>query len=160
MADLLRPAPVKNPPETAVKTSHGLQIVVNGKVIGAITSWSPDAKTRGMTHIYELNYETSGHPVDIVPGNLGGFTIRVNRYDLWKDRFEEVFGGISVEEALGDQDRPFEVRQVMKRPDGTKEVYVYRGCWMSSVGRTYSATGDRIVMVSATLTYLEKVRIA
>ena len=34
--------PVKNTPETLVRSSHGIQIKVNGEVIGAIKTWTPD----------------------------------------------------------------------------------------------------------------------
>lgn len=152
-------AKVKNPPQTSIATSHGIQIVAKGIVVGAIVRWSPAAYTRGMTHVFELNYLTSGHPIDVVPGNLGGFKIAVDRYDLWTKKMEEAFFDMTIEEALGMQDRPFEVNQFLLKPDGTKELVVYRGCWFDSIGRTYDATGDRIIKVSASLTFLKRERV-
>jgi hypothetical protein len=152
--------PVKNPPASLTKSSHGIQIKVGGNTIGAIARFAPAAYTRGMTHIFELNPLSSGHPIDVVPGNLGGFTLGVNRYDIWKQPFEQVFGGdISIEEALGNQSNPFEVQQYLWRPDGYKELTVYRGAWFSSIGREYTNTGDRIVMVTGTLTFVRRDKI-
>lgn len=152
--------PVKNPPDTLVKTSHGIQIKVNGETIGAISRWDPAPYEREFNHIYELNPLSSGHPVDLVPANIRGFNITVNRYDIWKKPFEKVFGGsMSIYEALGMQERPFEVNQFLWHPDGYKELIIYRGSWMNRVGRSYNVTGDRIVMVDATLVFLRREKV-
>ena len=152
--------PVRNTPESLVRTSHGIQIKVRGEVIGAIKSWSPDAYTRGFTHVWELNPLSSGHPIDLVPGNLGGFTVRVDRYDIWKEPFEKVFGGdISLMEALGNQQRGFECYQYLWHPDSFKELVVYRNCWFSSISRSYTSDGDRIIVASGTLHFLRRDKI-
>jgi len=152
--------PVKNPPHTLVKSSHGLQIKVNGRVIGSISRWTPAPIDRRFTQVYELNVLSSGHPIDNVPQNLGGYTITVTRADIWKEPFEKAFGGnIDLYEAIGRQDRPFEVYQYFYHPDGYVELIVWRGCWFSRVGRDYSSTGDRIVLVNAELTFLRRDRI-
>ena len=148
-----------NPPQTITATSHGIQIVAKGVVVGEIIKWTPATQTRGGTWVYELNYETSGVPVDFVPGNTTGYTINLTRYDLWSSKYEEVFGDASIEQALGQQYAPFDVRQYLKRPDGTKELWVYRSCWMTSVGRDYGVDGDRIIKVQAVLSYVKKERI-
>lgn len=152
--------PVRNPPNTLIRTSHGIQIKVNGVTVGAITKWTPAAYTRQMTHIYELNPLSSGHPIDVVPGNLGGFKIAVNRYDIWKEPFEKAFtGDISLMEALGNQVEPFDVYQYFWNPDGYKELVVYSGCWFDSIGREFAADATRVVMVTASLTFIRRDRI-
>ena len=152
-----QPFPVRNPPASLVKSSHGLQIKVGGVTIGAIQTWRPVAITRAMKHVFELNPLSSGHPFDIAIGNLGGFTVDVERYDIWTDAFEKVFGGdVSLTDAIGNQSNPFEVYEYLLHPDGYKELKVYRGCWFSSIGREYSAEGDRVVMVRGTLTYIRR----
>lgn len=146
-----------NPPTTAVRTSHAMTIRSGGITIGVIQSWGINM-SRGVAHVYELNANTSGEPVEAVPGNVGGLTINVNRYDLYTRRMEQAFGGSAVTdfEMLGDQSNPFEVRESWRFPNGTSEARVYVGCWFSSLGRTYQATGDRIVNVSAVLTFVRK----
>lgn len=150
---------VSNPPNTLIATSHGIQIVAKGKVVGAIVKWAIDPYTRSFTKVYELNYASSGHPIDLVPGNLDGFKISVSRYDIWKRKFEEAFVNASIEEALGLQDTPFEVNQYLLRPDGEKELVVYRGAWLSKVGRTYDSTADRIIKVDGEITFLRREKI-
>lgn len=150
---------VKNPPVTTTVTSHGLQVVARGKIIGEIQDWTPAAMVRAMKWVYELNMLTSGTPVDVIPGNISGYTVVIKRYDILHAKYEEVFGDLSWEVALGNQQEPFDVKQYLTYSDGSKELIVYRGCWMSSVGRKYSAEGDRIVVVDATLTYLKAERV-
>jgi len=153
--------PVRNPPQTVTKTSHGVQIKCRGVAIGSISSFVPGPWRREFTHIYELNPLSSGHPVDVVPNNLSGFEIRVSRYDIWTDPFEKVFGGdMSIFEALGNQDRPFEIYQFFWHPDGYKEISIYRGAWIREVGRTYDAGRDRVILVNGSMVYLRKDRIA
>lgn len=152
--------PVRNTPDTLVRSSHGIQIKIKGEVIGAIRNWSPAEYTRGMTRVWELNPLSSGHPIDQVPGNLDGFTLRVDRYDIWKEPFEKVFGGdIALMEAIGNQQAGFDCYQYLWHPDGYKELTVYRNSWFTSIGRNYSADGDRIIMVSATLAFLRRDKI-
>jgi len=149
--------PVSNPPNTLVKSSHGIQIKVGGDTIGAISKFTPAASSRAMTRVWELNPMSSGHPIDTIPGNLDGFTLDVERYDLWRANFEEVFGGEArLIDAIGNQKNPFEVYQYLWHPDGFKELTVYRGCWFSNVGRDYSSTADRIIMVRGQLNFLRR----
>lgn len=149
--------PVHNPPNTLVKSSHGIQIKVSGVTIGAINNWTPAPNQRAVTQVYELNPLSSGHPIDNAIGNLSGFTLAVDRYDIWTLPFELVFGGdITVEDALGNQVNPFDSYQYLWRPDGVIELTIYRKCWFSKVGRAYQSTGDRIVHVNAELTFLRR----
>lgn len=153
--------PVKNPPETLTKTSHGIQIKVGGEVIGAVTSFVPGPARREFTHVYELNPLSSGHPIDVVPNNLTGFEIRVSRYDIWRQPFERVFGGtISIYEALGNQDRGFDMYRYFWHPDGYREVLVYRNTWIREVGRTFDAGRDRVILVNGSFVYLRKDKIS
>jgi len=146
-----------NPPNTAVRTSHAMTIRANGITVGVIQNWTVNM-TRGVAHVYELNAATSGEPIETVPGNVGGLTININRYDLYTRRMEQAFGTPNFE-MLGDQQNPFEVRESWRFPNGGVEARAYIGCWFSSIGRTYQASGDRIVNTSAVLTYVRKVKI-
>lgn len=149
-----------NPPltNTGVKTSHSIAIkTANGKTIGLIQSWAPK-QSRDVTAIYELNPATSGDPCDNVPGNVKGLDITVNRYDLYSKRMEEAFLDIGRLDFLSDQQAAIEIQEVWTYPDGTHgEAWKYTGVWFKSIGRTSSATDERIVKVDATLTYLRRV---
>jgi hypothetical protein len=145
-----------NPPNTLVRTSHALTIRASGITVGVIQSWGP-GQNRGVTGIYEINVDTSGEPIEKVPGNVGGLTIQVSRYDLYSRRMEAAFGTPDVE-MLGSQANPFQVLELWRFPDNTQEGRVYTGCWFSNIGRTYSATDARLVLVNATIEYTRRLR--
>lgn len=154
-------APVNNPPNTRTESSHGISIIARGEVVGMIQEWTPEPQTRAITHIYELNALTSGHPVATVPGNLAGFTITVTRYDLWTKRMEEVFGGDDTDllDGLGNQVDPFLVKEMKNLPDGTTRTRVYTGCWFASLGRNYRSTDTKLVMANGRLAFVQWYRV-
>lgn len=147
-----------NPPNTRTRLSHALTIRAKGQTIGLIQSFAPAAQTRPLAYVYELNTATSGEPVERVPGNVGGLSINVDRYDLYTKKMETVFGTADFT-MLSDQTDKFQLREVWRNPDGSIESFIYLECMFSSLGRKYSATQDRIVMVSAVIDYLKKVRV-
>jgi hypothetical protein len=145
------------PPTTSIRTSHALTIRAQGLTIGIIQTWGINM-TRQVTHVYEINQSTSGEPIEAVPGNVGGLSISVNRYDLFTRRMEQAFGTPDFE-MLGDQSDPFEVKETWRFPNNAIEARSYVGCWFSSLGRTYSAGGDRLVQVNANLVFVRKIKI-
>lgn len=148
-----------NPPQTSVRTSHAITIkTAGGLTIGMIKQWNP-AQNRDITPIYELNVETSGEPLENVPGNLKGLQIRVQRYDLWTNKMEQAFGTAELQQ-LSEQDRPFMVQEVWRTPTNSVEGWQYTGCWFSNLGRNYQSDDNRVVLVDATLMYVRKSRLA
>jgi hypothetical protein len=145
-----------NPPNTLVQTTHAVTIKAKGIVVGVIQSWAP-GQNRGITPVYEINAATSGEPLENAPGNVGGLTISVTRYDLYSKRMEAAFGTPDAL-MLGDHNNPFQVQEFWKHPDGTTEPIIYTGCWFSNIGRSYSATDSRIVMVNASVAYVRKIK--
>lgn len=169
------------PPNTVSQLSHAITITVNGTTIGAINEWNPK-QTRTITELYELADGSTGGfgpgvgvPFEKVPGNVSGMQIDVRRYDLYTLQMEQAFtalagagttgrfggdnGGSAVDmNLLSDQLSSFEVREMWKKPDNTAYVYRYQGCWFSDLGRTISATSDRIINVNATLQFTRRVK--
>lgn len=145
-----------NPPNTLVRSSHALTIRANGITVGVIQGWSP-AMNRAITPVYEISVATSGEPIENVPGNVGGLTISVSRFDLYTKRMESAFGTPDVA-MLGDHNNPFQVLEIWRFPDNTQEGWLYLGCWFSNMGRNYSATDQRLVNVSASISYVRKIR--
>jgi hypothetical protein len=143
-----------NPPETLARTAHSLSILYNGVRLGLIQGWNPQ-QSRDVTPIYELNVETSGLPLENIPGNVRGLTIGITRYDLWTQRMEQVFGTFDLS-MLSNQQSPFSVVEEWSKPDGTKETWEYSGCWFTNIGRSLKSDDNRIVQVSASLTYVYK----
>lgn len=143
-------------PNTSTATSHAIAIRANGVTIGMIQTWAP-SQTRTITPVYELNPATTGEIIENVPGNVGGTTIQVSRYDLFSKRMEEAWGAaFDIQDMLSNQNEPLTVQERWSQANGTVNVYVYTGCWFSSLGRNFAVQGDRIINVSATLNYVKK----
>jgi hypothetical protein len=62
-----------------------------------------------------MDANSTGHPADIVPQILRTRTIQIQRYDLFPQIMEEVFGTRELI-TLADQFRPFSVREIWKSP--------------------------------------------
>lgn len=139
-------------PNTTVRTSHAVSIRVGGITIGQIQTWNP-TQSRPVTPTYELNSITSGEVYENVPGNMTGLTINVSRYDLYNKRMEQAWGSNFNLRMLSDQQNPLAIIEKWVNPNNTTHINVYQGCWFTSLGRTLSATGDRIVNVNAALVY-------
>lgn len=141
-------------PNTTVRTDHCLSIHVgSGDAIGYIQEWQP-AQGRTVTPVYELNSASPGEIIENVPGNIQGLTVTVNRFDLFKSKMEEIWEpGNNGWDMLLDQSAGLTILETWKNPDGTVEVYVYDDCWFTSLGRSQSATGERIVRANASLMY-------
>jgi hypothetical protein len=146
-------------PNTTTATSHAVAIQVQSLTIGMIQNWSP-SQTRTITPVYELNPDGTGEILENVPGNVGGTTIQVNRYDLFASRMEQAWGtNFDIKEMLSNQTDPLSIKEKWSPPGASTVIYVYEGCWFSSIGRTLSVQGDRIVNVSAILSYTKKRRL-
>lgn len=137
-------------PNTRTASQHIISIRFRGVTIGLIQRWSP-RQQRDMAPIYELNSLTSGRRVDIVPGNVSQLSIDVERYDLFTKRMHEAFGFDASAIHLSDHTNPFDVQEIWQLPSGLIIGTVYTGCWFSSIGRDYAATGDRVIMARGAL---------
>ncbi len=143
-------------PQTSIRTSHAVTIRAGGETIGMIQGWNP-SQSRTITAAYEMKSDTSGKVQENVPGNESGLTIQVNRYDLFKSKMEEVWGDSSLNSLrmIGNQLAPITVTETWKTPShNADETNEYLGCWFSQLGRNMQASGDRIVQVNATLSYV------
>jgi len=145
-------------PSTIVRTTHSITIKVNGQTIGMINGWTP-AQSRTITPIFELDISGSGNPVECMPGNIGGLTMAVNRYDIYTKRMEETFGTPDLV-MLTRQSEPFVITEIWNIPGTTdQERYLYNGCWFSSIGRNLRSDDTRIVNVNASIMYTTKQKV-
>lgn len=149
-------------PTTTTITSHGLLIQARGEVIGAITRWRTN-ENRTITPVFEFGGVTtgagddiqgdSGEPYENVPGNIGGTTIGIQRYDIYTKRFENAFGTNNLE-MLTKQTSSIRFVEFITAPDGTAAFQkIYYGAWFNRKGREYAADGPRVVMADAEATY-------
>jgi len=137
-------------PNTRVAAQHVISIRVRGITVGTVQRWAP-RQTRRMTPVYEINQVTSGRRVDIVPGNIETLQIDVDRYDLYTKRMHEAFGYAGSAINLADHTNPFDCHEIWLLPTGLLQGYIYHNCWFSSIGREYTAQGDRIILARGTL---------
>ena len=149
-----------NVPQTQVRTSHALKISANGVTVGLINGWNP-TQSRTVTPIFEISRDTSGAPVEYMPGNLSAQSVTIARYDTYQARLEEAFGTPDLT-MLSRQSEPFSVIEVWANPDPSQseERFMYDGCWFTSLGRTLSSNDTRVVNVNATLVYTKKMKLA
>jgi hypothetical protein len=151
-------------PNSTIRTSYGLVIEVGGVSIGMIQTWNPQ-QSRTITPVYQLGdgilqhdgYVSAGGVVENVPGNIGGLTLSISRFDMFRSRMEQVWG-IADMEMLTDQKNEIVVKESWTDPQGLKVAYNYQGFWFTSLGRTVSATDSRIVNVSASASYVRRVK--
>jgi len=145
------------------KTYHGLTIQVNNRVIGRIKTWQPTAYSREGSHVYELNVDSFGRPVDYVPGIATGFTLAFTRVELWTEEIEVALGLTSastVWDDLTDQTRPFTIDEFLFRGTTLYRHWQYRGCWFQDRNEDAAdSQGDAIYTVNATVAYIQRVMI-
>jgi hypothetical protein len=151
-----------NPPVTTARTSHAITIKTQSgtgpaTTIGLIKQWNP-VQTRDVNPIYEINIATSGDPLENIPGNMRGLTIKVQRYDLYTIPMEIAFGTSDLV-FLSDQNSPFQVMETWRFPNNTYEAWNYTGCWFSNIGKNYQSDDNRMVLVDATLVYVARLKI-
>jgi hypothetical protein len=146
-------------PNTATRTDHALSIRVDGVTIGHIQEWTP-SMGRTVTPVYELNSATTGEVIENVPGNISGLSITVNRFDLFSKKMEEVWGRNFNIQMLTDQTNPITIQEKWLNPSSAPEIWIYTGCWFTSLGRTASATADRITKANGAMMYVKKYRAA
>ena len=142
-------------PSTTTRTSHALAIVANGVTVGLIQSWNPQ-QNRTVTPVYQINADSNegaGNIYEKVPGNIGGLTINVTKFELYEERFEQAWGVLYNIYKLTDQYEPFDVKEIWRSPNGSLFAQQYVGCWFSSLGRSQSATDSRIIVINSTLEY-------
>lgn len=143
-------------PNTTTASSHAISIRANGVIVGLIQSFAP-SQSRTITPVYELSPVNTGEMIEQVPGNITGTTIQISRYDLFNKRMEEAWGAnFDLREMLTNQNEPLTIQERWTQYSGAVSTYVYSGCWFSSLGRNYAVNGDRIINVSATLSYTKK----
>lgn len=148
-------------PTTQVRTSHAVAIRSGGIVVGMIQSWNPN-QSLTVTPVYQLNSDSTegtGNVFENVPGNIGGLTVSVNRVDLFTNRMEQAWGTSYDIQMLTDQKASLEITEKWKSPTNEVTEYLYTGFYFTSLGRTISATDNRIVNVSASASYAKVVRI-
>jgi hypothetical protein len=148
-----------------------MTIHANGTMIGAVSEWSPE-HSLDIAAVYEFGQVTGpyghefGAPYEKVPQNISGQTISISRYDIYTAQMESVFGTVDLQMLSSDPGMAnggtghLDLRETWHTPGGTNNYSIlYQGCWFSRIGRTMSASGDRIINVGATVEWTQRRRV-
>lgn len=147
------------PGSPTTMTYHGISLVVNGKAIGRIQSWTPQMYQRDGELVYELSKYTFGRPVDYVPSKNTGYTIEGSRTEIWDQETERVFGYPAPFTDLIDQDRPFTVSEYLFRGPQVYRTWSYMGCWFGAKNvDSVTAEGNAKYMSNFTINFVSRIR--
>lgn len=140
------------------QTYHGVALMVNGQIIGRIQNWQVSGVyQRTVTPVRELNYQTFGRVVDLVPGINEAYTATAQRVEVWNEEFEKACGYANVFTDLLDQTFPFSVQEIWKRGNKIYRISNYLGCWFTAKDHdAWSPDGDARVTVNATISFVSK----
>ncbi len=149
------------PGAPSTKTYHGLTISMDNEVIGRIQNWAPNAYSRNAEHVYELNVQSFGRPVDVVPGIATGFQIGMGRVEIWAEELEVAIGYTpsgTIWDDLTDQTRPFTIDEYLYRGTSLYQHIQYVGCWFMEKNQgAAEAQGNGIYQVDCTIIYIQRV---
>lgn len=146
----------------SLMTYHGGSICVNNNIVGRITEFqSAGAYTREGNHVYEVNNNTWGLPVDYVPGRATGFNITMTRNEVWSQELEIALGYPAVFNNLTDQNYPFVANEYLFKGTNVYRAWTYYSCWfMEKNPSAWSASGDGICSVTCNMAYVSRKRTA
>lgn len=140
-------------------TYHGLNVLVNGSVIGRIQSWNPASRTRTVTHKWELSKDNFGRPVDLIPSKAEGYSITIGRIEVWEAELEIACGYATVWTDLIDQNYPFVFTEQIYHGDTLYRSWDYPACWFTDFGLdAASSDGDGAYLLNATVNHLPRTR--
>ena len=141
------------------KTYHGLNIIVNGNIIGRIQSWAPGARTKTLTHKWELSANAFGRPVDLIPSKADGYTISISRIEVWEQELERVCGYGAVWLDLMDQNYPFVFSEQLIKNTELYRSWDYPSCWFSSYTEQGPTTdGDGAYVVDGEVMHMPRIK--
>lgn len=139
------------------QTFHGIQITVNGNTVGRIQNWSVNVFQRTITHVRELNKNTFGRPVDIVPSVNDGYTVTANRVEVWGEELEKAVGYAQAYDDLISQTYPFAAREMWFKGTSLYRVVDYKGMWFNNTDyESWDVTGDAIIKRAVGITFCSR----
>lgn len=148
------------PPTTRARLTHAFKVrVAPGYLVGACTSFQL-SQNRNVDDEWEVNAINRGLPNHMTPQVLGGRTVSIERFDLYGEVMEQVWGTRELA-TIVEQRRPLELREVWLTPSGIltlgQRIYAYTGCYLLDEGRSLGADGDRVSRANVTLKWTDRV---
>ena len=138
------------------QTFHGFSLVVGNKIVARVESWSPQVYSRNVTQLWELNHNTFGRPVEIIPGIGSGYTSSCSRVELWDEEFELALG-FRLFEDLTDQNKPFKTQEYFFKGRILYRKWEYLGCWLTEKNvEGYQNQGEGTIKMTANISYVNR----
>lgn len=106
--------------------------------------------SRNMTRRRELDSNTPGITVEIVPGAVTDFSLTISRAMLNKSSMLEAFGITGVEDLI-HQNIPIDIEEHRFMPDGKVQIVTYKGCYFKSNPQTLDIDGEWLMVQDAEL---------
>lgn len=119
------------------------------KSIGAVKKMERTI-SRSMTRRRELDSNVPGITVEIVPGAVTTFDIRLDRAMLNKSNMMEAFGIMGIEDLI-HQNIPITIEEHRFLPSGKEQIVTYHGCYFKDNPVSIDIDGDWQIVQSATL---------
>jgi hypothetical protein len=140
--------------------THGGTIVVNGNIIGRINNWhAAGAYNREGTHVYEVNYNTWGVPVDYVPGRATGFNLTMTRSEVWDQELELTLGYTGLWNNLTEQTFPFVAQEFLFKGALPYRTWSYFCAWFTEKNPSeFSAESNGLYQVTCGMAYISRRR--
>ncbi len=117
--------------------------------IGAVAGFTRRID-RNTTRRYELDSDTPGITVEVIPGAVTGFSISIRRAMLNSKNMMEAFGLVSVEDLI-HQNIPIDIEEHRFLPNGKEQIVTYRGCYFKSNPLEVAIDRDWLIMQEAEL---------
>lgn len=106
--------------------------------------------SRNMSRRRELDSNTPGITVEIVPGAVTDFSLTISRAMLNKSSMMEAFGITGVEDLI-HQNIPIDIEEHRFLPDGKEQIITYKGCYFKSNPQSIDIDADWIIVQDAEL---------
>jgi len=149
-------------PNTRVRLTHAFTLRdKRNRIIGAAYKVAMK-QGRDSEDVFEVDANGHGRVREVVMGNLTTRTLSLSRYDLYTAKFEEAFGTQDLT-VLTNQRAGLSLREHWNNPVGVftsgRERWQYQQCWFTDIERAKGADDDRVVRVTGTLKWTDRIRI-
>lgn len=141
-------------PNTGARTAPSIVIKAtmpdgSMKSIGAIQGFSRRID-RNMTRRMELDSDTPGITVEVIPGAINGFSITIRRAMMNQKNMMEAFGLVAIEDLI-HQNIPIDIEEHRFLPNGKEQIVTYRKCYFKSNPLEVAIDRDWVIVQDAEL---------
>ena len=119
------------------------------KAIGAVMGFTRRID-RSMTRRMELDSDTPGICVEVIPGAISGFSITIKRAMMNQKNMMEAFGLIGIEDLI-HQNIPIDIEEHRFLPNGKQQIVTYRSCYFKSNPLEIAIDRDWMIIQDAEL---------